>query len=1000
MAVDGSLNFDTKVNTDGFEKDTEKINSETKKTADKVTSEAEKVKKKIDSILKDTERSNKSKAASISAIYRKQGLNQKEAFEKAWSHIERNSAETNDDIVKHSKSANKKIKRHFSDTGKSVSSSMKVTGGEISNGLGNLKSMLGKVAVAMAAAFSVKKIIDFGKQSVETASDLQEVQNVVDTAFGSMSDKMEKFADNSIKQFGISRLAAKQTGSTFMAMASGMGLAQDTASDMAIALTGLSADMASFYNVEQDVASTALKSVFTGETETLKQFGIVMTEANLEAFALSQGINKSLSAMTQAEKVQLRYNYVMSQTALAQGDFAKTSDSWANQTRILSEQWKEFSGTVGTLLMNVLLPAVKTLNNALSSLISWAKSATQAIADLFGIKMQDSSPAGILNEDTASISDNASSTADSYSDMADSAKKAQKATENQLAGFDKITKLSDNKSDDDNNSSKAPAKINTAGYGAGNIKTKVEVDTNGANKKLKDFWKNIKSTFKKVGQYIKDVFGADFSSIVDNFRSIFSSIADIAKGTFGGIKGMFKSCIGLVGTYVTGLVSVFLKIFNTISTGIKKFLDNNKQKIIDGINAITGNLSSAFNNLKQYYQTIFGTFGASVDRMRETVSNAIANLLGGITNLALSIGTIVSDAFRIYTENLALWAEENSAKIGSVFDSFQQLGADLINLFGDIFNDISESLTSWWEEQMAPVWDKICQAVLGVADTLMNIWLEWIYPIIQKVIAWAHKMWDEHLRGVFDSILSFVSKIGDFIATLWNNILKPVVDWLITFLKPKIMWVVNTILDVVDTLVGWISNLVKGIMRSLGGLLDFLTGVFSLDFKKAWNGIKDFFGGIWDAMWGSVKTVVNLIIDGINFLWSGLYSTIASIVNGIGGIVESVGDFLGFDIGFSIPDEPPKIPHLATGTVVPANYGEFLAVLGDNKRETEVVSPLSTIEQAVGNAMKKYGGIGGGDIVIHATFDVDGRKLHKEVVRINKQEIRKTGNNPLVPVRA
>ena len=154
-----------------------------------------------------------------------------------------------------------------------------------------------------------------------------------------------------------------------MAMAAGMGLANDSASDMAVALTGLSADMASFHNVGH--ASTALKSIFTGETETLKQFGIVMTDANLQAYALSKGITKSTVDMSQAEKVQLRYNYVMSQTALAQGDFAKTSDSWANQTRILSEQWKEFGATIGTVLMNVLLPAVKAINSLLSQLIAY-----------------------------------------------------------------------------------------------------------------------------------------------------------------------------------------------------------------------------------------------------------------------------------------------------------------------------------------------------------------------------------------------------------------------------------------------------------------------------------------------------------------------------------------------------------------------------------------------------------------------------------------------------
>ena len=159
---------------------------------------------------------------------------------------------------------------------------------QITNGLAGMKSAFGKLGKVIGTTFAVTSIVNFGKQAISMASDLQEVQNVVDVSFGSMSSKMEEFADKSIEMYGISKLTAKQTGSTYMAMAKGMGLIDDMASDMALSLTGLSADMASFYNKSQDITANALNSVFTGETETLKQFGIEMTEANLEAFAQIQ----------------------------------------------------------------------------------------------------------------------------------------------------------------------------------------------------------------------------------------------------------------------------------------------------------------------------------------------------------------------------------------------------------------------------------------------------------------------------------------------------------------------------------------------------------------------------------------------------------------------------------------------------------------------------------------------------------------------------------------
>ena len=254
-----------------------------------------------------------------------------------------------------------------------------------------ISSLLGSLGLGIGIAAFVM----LGRQAVETASDIQEVQNVVDTAFGSMTYKMEKFADTAITQFGISKLSAKQMGSTFMAMGRSMVSSMETASDMAVALTGRAADMASFYNKTAEETATALKSIYTGETETLKEYGVVMTEVNLQEYAYQKGIKKKLSAMTQEEKVMLRYNYVMEQTALAAGDFAKTTDSWANQTRILSEQFKELLSVIGGGLIVALTPVVRFLNTILTQLIAIAKQAGAILSRLLGISIP-TADAGIL----------------------------------------------------------------------------------------------------------------------------------------------------------------------------------------------------------------------------------------------------------------------------------------------------------------------------------------------------------------------------------------------------------------------------------------------------------------------------------------------------------------------------------------------------------------------------------------------------------------------------
>lgn len=820
---------------------------------------------------------------------------------------------------------------------------------QLSNGLGGLKSMLGKIAVATAAAFSVKKLVDFGKQAVSVASDLQEVQNVVDTAFGSMADKMEDFADTSIKQFGISRLAAKQTGSTFMAMASGMGIAQSSASDMAIALTGLSADMASFYNVEQSVASTALKSVFTGETETLKQFGIVMTEANLEAFALSQGISKSVSDMSQAEKVQLRYNYVMSQTALAQGDFAKTQGSWANQTRILSEQWKEFSSTIGQALMGVLLPAVKVLNNAMSSLITYAQAAVKALADVFGIDLSpDSSGTGALAADTADIADN-------YDSMAENAEKAAKANENQLAGFDKVTKLSDSKSDKDKSGSSVD-KVDMGLYGKqGTISTKVDIDTGGAKKKISDFFKSVKKVFGQINKYIKKNFGGIFSGIWDGLKSEGKELW----GTFNQIFTDLKSLIDPFKQYLSGDFTTYLQ--TAFST-----LGNIAVGLFDSFNMVFSDL----------WNVVLFPF----------VSNLVTVVLPMITQFWTQVWLTISTLFDAIKEIFdTLWTECISPVLGFI----TQAWCDLMILLSDFWNE--------WGE---PIFEGIREAISTTADIFLNIWDTILKPIFDKIMETADRIWTEHLKPLIAEFLDFVGELITGATAIYNKFIAPIVNWLVDVLGPVVVKIVNKIWDTVGGIIGNIIDAIKGVITILKGVVQFITGVFTGNWSKAWEGIKNIFKGVWDALFGIIKVPINLIIDGINMLWSGIYNVVKGIVDAIGGIAGAIGDLFGADWHFSMPEEPPLIPKFATGTVVPANYGEFLAVLGDNKHETEVVSPLSTMKQAMKEAIAEMGGGfgGNGDVVLPINLNIDGRKVHKEIARINKQEIRKTGNNPLAPM--
>lgn len=245
-------------------------------------------------------------------------------------------------------------------------------GGMESSFTGALKSM----GAAIAASGIAKMLMDFGKQAIDAASDLEEVQNVVDVTFEESASEIDSWAKNAIKQFGLTETQAKRFASTMGAMMKSSGIASKDIVEMSENLSGLAADMASFYNLDFDEAFNKIRSGISGETEPLKQLGINMSVANLEAFALAQGIDKAFDKMSQSEQIMLRYQYMMQATADAQGDFARTSDGFANGLRLLQSNFESLKTTVGSLLLPVVSEAIAGLNSMLSLLIPETKQRT------------------------------------------------------------------------------------------------------------------------------------------------------------------------------------------------------------------------------------------------------------------------------------------------------------------------------------------------------------------------------------------------------------------------------------------------------------------------------------------------------------------------------------------------------------------------------------------------------------------------------------------------
>lgn len=418
----------------------------------------------------------------------------------------------------------------------------------IKQSFNSLGSAVKKIGLLIGGAFAVGKLVQFGKECIELGSDLAEVQNVVDVTFTTMSDKVNEFAKNAMVSAGLSETMAKRYVGTFGAMSKSFGFSESQAYDMSTALTQLTGDVASFYNISQDLAYIKLKSVFTGETETLKDLGVVMTQTALDQYALANGYGKTTSAMTEQEKVALRLAFVQKQLSAASGDFIRTSDSWANQVRVMQLQLQSLKATVGQGLINIFTPVLKVINILLGKLATLAnafKSFTELITGKKSSGQTGGSGAGLAGTDTVAdtadqygqAADNAEKLADATNDNAKATKKANKETKNYLSSLDEIHKATSTDS-----SSSIPSSSGGSGGASGGLSGAVSnvdygklAEGETTIKKMSKPLDSIIKKFKKLAKLLSKGFWdglGDYKPIFDDIKENINSIGKSLQNIF------------------------------------------------------------------------------------------------------------------------------------------------------------------------------------------------------------------------------------------------------------------------------------------------------------------------------------------------------------------------------------------------------------------------------------------------------------------------------------
>lgn len=805
-----------------------------------------------------------------------------------------------------------------------------------SSGIENSLKNIGKLALA---AFSVKAIVNFGKECISLGSDLTEVQNVVDVTFGNLNTEVNKFAENAIDKFGLGQTVTKKYVGTFGAMSKAFGFSNQEALAMSETLTGLAGDVASFYNLSSDEAYTKLKSVFTGETETLKDLGVVMTQNALDQYALANGYGKTTANMSEQEKVALRYKFVLDKLSLANGDFARTSDSWANQTRVLSLRFNELKATLGQGFINIFTPIVKGINFVLSKLQVLANAFKSFTEMIFGNAGGENSSSPVSN-----LATDATNASNAVSGIGDSAKKAKKDLLG-LRGIDEINNLTTS-SEDSSSSSNDNSSSSNGAVGS--------IDTSGLN--LTD---GIK---QQVGNIESILNGVNFEPLKQSFNNLKKAISYFGQGSGKILDGFYNNYLKPLGNYV---ISDALPHFLNSTANAMKSIDFDKLKnafdeLWKSLEPFTENIG---NGLLWFYDKVLLPLGTwtindvlpsflkiltgALDILNQAIEdikpiwkwfwdNVLSPLMTWTGGVIVDVLNGVGDALKWISDNeVAMSIIEGVAiAIGLVTGALKlfNIAMGVCNVVTKIFAGIMAVLTSPITIVIA-----IIGALIAVIILCVKHWNQ-IKETAQKCWEGIKNAWNNAGQWFNDKI---VTPIKNFFNNLWTNVKNIASN----------AW--NGIKGIFSGVGSWFSNKFQQAYNGITGVFKNIGSFFS----NVWNGIKNTFSKLGTSIGNAIS---NAVKSGINGVISLIERTINSAIRLINGAIGLINLIPGVNVGRI---SSLYLPRLAQGGYVKANTPQ-LAMIGDNRHQGEVVAPEDKLHSIMSEELSKFQGTGSNNEVI------------------------------------
>lgn len=651
----------------------------------------------------------------------------------------------------------------------------------------------GKVSSAMMP--TTVAIVGLGAAAGNLGSDLIESMNKVEVACGDGAQEVIKFSETTLESFGIAQGSALDMMAQFADMGTGMGLETQNANEMSMALVGLAGDLASFKNVKVEVAKTALNGIYTGETESLKQLGVVMTEANLQEYALSQGINKKVNEMTQAEKVQLRYNYVLDKTKNAQGDFANTSDGAANSMRVASEAIKEAGASIGIMLTPYIAKAAQYISDLVKRFIDLDDGTKKTIIGIIAVIAAIAPVAKLIQGVTTIVG---------------GATKAVKA----VSGAVKIYK---GVATTGTVASKALAAAMTFLTGPVGIVIMIITLLVGAfiylwntSDEFRNFWIKLWEKIKEITANVVDAILIFFKETIPNalesLKNFIVGIYEFVRGIFENIKTTIENILNNVITFISNVWNSIKEIFNSSLNAILNFINEKFGWMIQAVSIIFEGIKTYFQGVWEVYKNIFlGAILLILDlvtgnftKLKEDASNIFNNL---------------KEAFNMIWEGIKMIFQ---GAIDFIVGYLTMAWNGIVNIATIIWNGIKDFFIGLWtaiKETATAAWDGFKNTIVNIctniSSTIVSIW-NVILDFFRNLPGTLYNLGVTIFSNLKNGITSILNTLGSVI----SNGFQSAINFITNLPSQAYTWGVH-----------FIEGLVNGIKSMIGKVQDAVVGV-------------------------------------------------------------------------------------------------------------------------------------------------------------------------------